>query len=61
MKLTKKQLDLLKQVVSTGQLTCWDSYPPAKKLVELGLAEWRRGRYSDCLVATAAGKDAVRR
>lgn len=33
----------------------------AKKLVELGLAEWRQGKWSDGLVATQAGKDAVHR
>lgn len=30
--------------------TCSETYPPAKKLVDLGLAKWVRGKFGDTLV-----------
>lgn len=61
MKLTNPQRALLEMVNETGFTTCSESYPPARKLVELGLVVWRKGKYSGWLEPTQAGKDELAR
>lgn len=48
-KLTKPQRVLFDELPTT----CAESYPPAVKLVELGLARWERGSFGDRLVPAA--------
>jgi hypothetical protein len=59
MKLTKAQMETLVEVERGGDIGMhtvpW--YPPAKKLVEYGLAQWRDGK--DYLVITPAGLSAL--
>lgn len=45
-KLTKPQRELLESLPTT----CADNYPPAVKLVALGLAQWKSHRFTDLLV-----------
>lgn len=45
-RLTKPQRDLLDQLPCTVA----ESYPPAKKLVALGLAEWRQGKWGSMIL-----------
>lgn len=53
-KLTKPQQALLDELPTS----CSESYPPAIKLVELGLARWERGTFGDRLVpATPSDKE----
>jgi hypothetical protein len=52
MKLTKPQLELLKTLEQEGPIFVADYYPPARKLVELGLAEFK----SSCLSITESGR-----
>lgn len=47
-KLTKPQRELLDSLPTT----CADSFPPARRLVELGLARWEPRKFSDWLVRT---------
>lgn len=49
-RLTKPQQALLDELLEKGPVFCVDSYPPAKRLVELGLAEWRKSGLSERLV-----------
>ncbi len=49
-KLTKAQQALLDELPTS----CAKSYPPAIKLVELGLARWERGSFGDRLVPTTS-------
>lgn len=58
MKLTKPQLSLLAGVVN-GDGSVSDSYKPAQKLVELGLAEWRT-KHRAFLLPTEEGRSALR-
>ena len=59
MKLTKPQAELLLELNAASEVAVWDGYPPAKKLVELGLAEWMHRRYGDTLRITPAGRAAI--
>lgn len=45
-KLTKPQQDLFNELPTS----CSETYPPAMKLVALGLARWERGSFGDRLV-----------
>lgn len=59
-KLTKPQQDLLADVVAGGGFTCVDSYPPARKLIALGLIKARTGPFGTYKIEpTDAGRDAV--
>ena len=51
-RLTKSQLDLL---ASLPRPTA-DYYKPALNLVTSGMAVWRKGRFTDTLHATDAGR-----
>ncbi len=55
MKLTKTQLELLWYVSNGGSAV--DSYPPARKLVELGLCTRKVVGLSDRLILTEAGRE----
>ncbi len=55
MKLTKAQRELLANLPSS----CAEYYPPAKRLIALGLAKWRPGYFDDVLVITPAGRLAL--
>lgn len=57
-KLTKPQRDLLFQL-SEGAQYVVSYYPPAIRLVDLGLAEWRTGRTEVALYITPAGRTAL--
>lgn len=57
MKLTKPQLELLRDVANGGSAV--DSYPPARKLVELGLCARKVVGLSDRLILTDAGRAAL--
>lgn len=57
-KLTLAQYCLLVDISDAPHPTA-SSYAPAKKLVELGLAEWVPGKYSDRLAITDAGRIAL--
>lgn len=60
MKLTKTQEDLLTNVASGGRMVA-GHYPPAKKLVALGLCDWNTGRTgSTWLTITDAGRAALK-
>lgn len=56
-KLTKAQRELLAELPTI----CAEHYPPAKKLVAKGLAEWRQpdGHIMDRLEITPAGRQAL--
>lgn len=56
MKLTRPQRELLALIVANGPLHASDTYPPAKKLVAGGYAQWIKGKYSDTLGPTEAGR-----
>lgn len=57
MKLTKAQRDLMVELRSMdGCMTISDTYPPARKLVELGLAEMKRQLGGHLLIETDAGR-----
>lgn len=56
--LTKAQYFLLVEISDAPQATS-SSYAPAKKLVEIGLAEWVPGKYTDHLAITDAGHTAL--
>lgn len=58
-KLTPPQWETLTETERGGEigLHCVSSYKPAQKLVDLGLARWRR---EDYLVITPAGLAALR-
>lgn len=58
-RLTKPQLDLLTHAVAAGKATTAQSYPPAANLVRRGFAKWVRGKYSDWLEPTDAGRAAL--
>lgn len=58
MKLTKPQLALLREVDAGGNAV--DTYPPAKKLVELGYCVREQVGYSDYLRITPAGRAALK-
>lgn len=57
-KLTKPQLELLKTIADGGKSVS-GTYRPALQLVTKGFAEWRRGKYSDPLFITDAGRRAL--
>lgn len=57
MKLTKPQIELLRDVANGG--TAVDNYPPARKLVELGLCIREKTGFSDRLSITPAGRSAL--
>lgn len=57
MKLTKPQWELLCDVANGG--TAVDTYPPARKLVELGLCVRESIGFSDRLQLTDAGRSAL--
>ncbi|QRY69159.1 hypothetical protein JVX98_13120 [Ensifer sp. PDNC004] len=59
MKLTKPQWLLLVDV-DEGDGKASDTYPPAKKLVELGLCRWEPQKYGQKLVITEAGRKALK-
>lgn len=60
MKLTTSQWHLLVEVSYAGGTHCIGSYKPARRLVELRLAEWRDGGpSSDWLNITEAGRLAL--
>ena len=60
MKLTKAQRDLFIKA-SNGEGSCVEHYPPAKKLVALGLCEWNTGNFgSTWLTLTEAGRAALK-
>lgn len=60
MKLTLAQHGLLCAIVRKGSEACIKSYPPAKKLVELGLATYRSGSFGHGRVEpTEAGRAAI--
>ncbi|WP_156386848.1 MULTISPECIES: hypothetical protein [unclassified Rhizobium] len=58
MKLTKPQMELLRDVANGG--TAVESYPPARKLVELGLCVRQTVGLSDRLEITEAGRQAMK-
>lgn len=55
MKLTKPQWDLLCDVANGGNAV--DTYPPAKKLVELGFCVRKAVGFSDRLELTVEGRE----
>lgn len=55
-KLTQPQKTLLYSIIENGASYVYESYQPAKKLVEVGYARW----VGDNLKATGAGKRAYR-
>lgn len=57
MKLTKPQAELLRDVANGGNAV--DTYPPARKLVELGLCTREVVGLSDRLILTDAGRAAL--
>lgn len=57
MKLTKPQWELLRDVANGG--TAVEGYPPARKLVELGLCVRERVGISNTLRLTPAGRNAL--
>jgi hypothetical protein len=57
-KLTAKQRELLYDI-EIGSCAVSQTYEPAKKLVALGLAEWKQGKFSDFLQITPAGRTAL--
>ena len=59
MKLTEAQDRLLRDI-DAGAIGVDSEYRPAKKLVELGLAFWKLGKYSDILRITEAGRALLR-
>lgn len=60
MNLTKTQSELLMKA-SNGDGSCAEHYPPAKKLVALGLCEWNTGRFgSTWLTLTESGRAALK-
>ena len=58
MKLSKPQMTLLREL-NDRNCSCMEYYTPAKKLVEIGFAEWKSsGRFGENrLLITAAGSD----
>lgn len=57
MKLTKPQKALLESTNNVlGCRSICTDYKPAIKLVELGLAKFEQGRFTDYLVLTATGR-----
>jgi putative AlgH/UPF0301 family transcriptional regulator len=56
--LTAPQYFLLVDISDAPQAVS-SAYAPAKKLVELGYAEWTRGKYSDHLAITDAGRQTL--
>lgn len=58
MKLSEPQKRLLDEACSKGSINCADTYPPARKLVELGLARWETIRFAKKLVPTDKGRAA---
>lgn len=54
-KLTRAQITLLSGLPTS----CVFYYPPAKKLVDLGLAKWANGSPGGRLVITDAGRRAL--
>lgn len=58
MKLTQAQWCSLVDV-SEGHGPTAAHYPPAKKLVELGLCQWVQGKFSDKLVLTESGRQFI--
>jgi len=57
MKLTKLQAALLMTADENGILDCISYYKPAKKLIELGLAEIVGGGFTNCVRRTKAGDE----
>jgi hypothetical protein len=55
MKLTKPQAELLRDVANGGNAV--DTYPPARKLVELGLCTREVVGLSDRLILTDTGRE----
>lgn len=61
MKLSKPQLELLTHAVAAGRATCGHSYPPVRKLVDMGLATSHKGRLGGhWITPTQAGIDKLR-
>lgn len=54
--LTRAQRELLREITANGSSHVSDTYQPAKKLVEAGYAHWIKGKYSDLLEVTPAGR-----
>lgn len=60
MKLTQAQSKLLQEVSKEGGMRVSETYPPAKKLVVIGLCEFKRGKYgSMSITITDAGRKAL--
>lgn len=56
--LTKAQTVALSELAARPQAYA-DHWPPIKKLVALGLAERKKGRFSDYYRITKAGREAL--
>lgn len=60
MKLTPAQRAFLADLVRAGRQDCIESYSPARKLIELGLATSKAGSFGQLhVVPTDAGRAAV--
>lgn len=49
-KLTKVQEKLLFELFDCGSMSISDTYAPAKKLVDIGYATFKYGRYGTCYI-----------